>query len=180
MSMLDLDNRPYIEHATGPRGGKGWRLTAQAVSACTKEEMKAQRLHDTYRALAHATPVAYGELHYREYAQTIHWQLRLPFEFSQYRGQLKRAGHTLSFTINTKGRSVKKVKALLTASCDSLPAEFARAIQAERDYLVERQTRLIEWLASLNGLVSPYEAGAESACYRESGLTQQGEGTFNR
>lgn len=151
IARLDLEARPYIEPAAGPRGGHGWRLTAQAVDECTSEATKAQRRHDAFHALAQAIPVAYGELWYLQGTQMIHWRLKLPYEFTRYHGRLKRGLHELSFTIKTTGLSVKKVKAVLSANTALLPAEVEAAVQAEHDFLAQQQSRLRTWQETLAG-----------------------------
>lgn len=149
MAMLALDARDYIEKAPGPRGGEGWRLTAQAVSGCDAAERKAKRQLDAIRALVEATTVPYGELRYLEYAQAIEWRLRLPFDFSRYRGPLKSEPRQLSFTIKTKGAGQRKVKALLEAKCKILRREIELAVHAEQTFLEQRQSSLSAWLATV-------------------------------
>lgn len=150
MAMLALDARDYIEQAPGPRGGEGWRLTSQAVSDCTASERKAHRQLEAIRTLVDATTVPYGELRYLEYAQAIEWRLRLPFDFSRYRGPLKSEPRQLSFTIKTKGASQRKVKGLLEANCKILRREIELAVQTEQTFLEQRQSSLSAWLASLS------------------------------
>lgn len=146
---LDLGGRDYLVPAPGPRGGQGWRLSDDAVQELQRLEEKEDRRRQSIEALVDATSVKYGELRYHQGPQRIVWRLALPYLFKHYRGCLERDGCNLSYAVNTRNRSVKKIAVELVRLAVTLADEVERAIHAEQIALLERQSQFDDWLQGI-------------------------------
>src|SRR5690554_14050 len=81
LEWLALNRKSWIESAPGPRGGQGWRISADAVDVCRAEEVFIEHTREEALAAISGVSVRFGRLGIgQRLSHPRFWEIVLCFE----------------------------------------------------------------------------------------------------